>query len=171
MHATQPDAMDLVFDMHTDQICLSASDVSNELHGTPFSHATVVPDMDYFFCMITIDGRQLRVPWDADIHSEYTGEAQEVLAEMYDSYHHVMERLWSMDTGCGIIQIDEEGCTVHNSLGVYDEVGNVENFDSRSKPSTDLTPIQCIHQILQVGARARMRVSVCARLLPSTLDT
>lgn len=161
MHATQPDAMDSVIDMPTDHIRLSDSDVSNEHPGTPLGYATVVPDTADFFCMITIDGSQLRVPWDADICSKDTGEATEVLAEMHASYQNVMEVLFSKDTGCGIIQIDEEGCTitVHTSLGVYYEIDNVEirsYFTPRSKPSTDLTPMQCIHQILQVG-----RVHAC----------
>jgi hypothetical protein len=157
--------MNSVFDMPTAHIRLSDRDVSNELPGTLLSHATVVPDTADFFCMITIDGRQLRVPWDADIQSDYTGEARQVLAEMYDSYQFVIERLWAIDTGCGIIQIGEEGCTIHNSKGRYYEVGNVEErsyFTPRSKPSTALTPIQCIHQILQVGA--------CACVLASVLD-
>lgn len=167
MHATHPDAMDLVFDMPTDHIRLSDSDVSNELPGTPLGHATVVPDTADFFCMITIDGHQLRVPWDADIRSKYTGEAAEILAEMYESYQYVTDCLWSddEDTGCGIIQIDEKGCRVYKSLGDYHEVDNVETrtyFPQRSKPSTDLTPMQCIHQILQVGA--------CACVLASVLD-
>ena len=172
--------MDLVFDMPNDQIRLSESDVSGELDGNPFSHVTVVPDTAHFSCTILIDGLQLRVPWDADIDSDYTGEAKEVLAEMYDSYQFVMERLWAIDTGCGIIQIGEEECTIYNSIGVYYEVGNVEVrsfFAPRSKPSTALTPMQCIHQILQVAACTSVLASVCIRggvyalLFPPFLST
>ena len=157
--------MDLVFDMHNDKIRLSDCDVSGELDGTPFSHVTIVPDTAHFSCTILIDGLQLRVPWDADIQSDYTGEARHVLAEMYDSYQYVMERLWAINTGRGIIQIGEEECTIYNSIGVYYEVGNVEVrsfFAPRAKPSTALTPMQCIHQILQVGACAS--VFVCSRM-------
>ena len=118
--------MDLVFDMPNAQIRLSDSDVSGQLGSTPFSHVTVVPDTAHFSCTILIDGLQLRVPWDADIHSDYTGEAKKVLAEMYDSYQFVMARLWAIATGCGIIQIGEDACTIHNSIGVYYEGGHGE---------------------------------------------
>lgn len=136
-------------------------DESEETHATLTDAMDVtlnIPRDTDSFCKITIEGYIMSVPWDADIALFSDGKVKGILTGMHDSYKSVLKRLWDIDSGCGIIQLVGDEFIIHNSVGEYYEVGNVEVrsfFASRCKPATTLTPIQCIYQIMQAVKHIR----------------